>query len=398
MTAKLKGLAKVLAYRLINLLLGPRGRVRERTLLLIRLDLIGDYVLFRDFIAEIRRDPAYANHRLTLVGNAAWRELAQELDGHLIDEAIWLDRARFERDLLYRWRMLRRITRHGYHTLISPMYSRYFWDSDNLARVVRARHKIASAGDCANQTPRQRQRAARFYTRLTPARPGVLFEFERNREFCEGLLGRRVETPRPRIEPRGARPLGLPRRYAVLFIGGSSPGKKWSLAHWGRLASHLAEQHGLAPVLCGGPEDAPPVGELARCFPGRVVDLVGRTSLTGLLPVLAHAELIVSNDTSAPHMAVALGGPPVVVIYGGNYLGRCLPYPRAITQRHRVVYHSAIAADPEAHRQRSNAPGFDGGLDLNQITPEMVAAVCDEVLGAGDKAAEPEASPAKQAV
>lgn len=372
-----KDFIKGLAYRLINLFLRPGRAIPPRTLLLIRLDLIGDYVLFRDFIAEIRHHPAYARHRLTLLGNSAWRDLCEELDGHLLDEAVWLDRARFNRDFLYRLRMLRQITRRGYETIISPVYSRYFWDSDNLVRLISARHKIGSAGDCTNQSPRQKRRGDRYYTRLIPARPGTLFEFQRNREFCQGLLGRRLEQRRPRISlPRHESVPGLPQPYAVLFAGASQAAKKWSPAHFAQVARHLIQKHGLAVVLCGGPEDAGRAEAVRAACEGSPLNLAGRTSLPRLLRLLAGARLLVSNDTAAPHLALALGRGRVVVISGGINYGRCFPYPRKIDQGSRVICH------PEIERGAAGAPGVSRRLDIDRIAPERVIAAVDEVLGA----------------
>ena len=330
MRMALKNFLWGLAYGLINLLVRPRREITPRTLLLIRVDLIGDYVLFRDFIAELRRDPAYAGQRLTLLGNSAWRELFEALDHDLVDEALWLDRERFHRDLLYRWRTLRTLTRRGYETIVSPVYSRYFWDSDNLARLISARHKIGSAGDCSNQSPRQKRRGDRFYTRLIPAQAGAMFEFQRNREFCDGLLGRRLELERPRIRLTRSAPYpGLPRPYAVLFVGASLAVKRWSPAHFARVARHLAQAQGLAVVLCGGPGDVGLAREVARASATAPLNLVGRTTLPQLLHVLAGARLLVSNDTAAPHMALALalGRSGVIVISAGLHPGRCFPYP-----------------------------------------------------------------------
>lgn len=369
MAVFIKDFLKNLAYALINLFIRPSRETPPRTLLLIRLDLIGDYVLFRDFIAEIRRDPVYAGHRLTLLGNSAWRELCEVLDGHLVDEAIWLDRARFNRDFLYRLRMLRRITRRGYETIISPVYSRYFWDSDNLVGLISARHKIGSAGDCTNQSPRQKRRGDRNYTRLIPARQGTMFEFYRNREFCLGLLGRSLDQPRPCISlPRPGPDLDLPERYAVLFVGASRADKKWSPGNFAQVARHLIQTHGLAVVLCGGPEDAGRAEAVRSACGGVPLNLAGRTSLPRLLHILARARLLVSNDTAAPHLALALGMGRVVVVSGGINYGRCFPYPREIDQGCRVICHTEIE------------PGSASRPDINRIAPERAVEEIDDML------------------
>jgi heptosyltransferase-2 len=47
----------------------------------------------------------------------------------------------------------------------------------------------------------------------------------------------------------------------------------------------------------------------------RVIDLTAKTSLTELIGVLARADVVVSNDSGAMHLAAALSR-PVVAIFG----------------------------------------------------------------------------------
>jgi len=68
-------------------------------------------------------------------------------------------------------------------------------------------------------------------------------------------------------------------------------------------------------VLCGGPGDREDAEEFARSFGSAYVDLVGKTSLVDLLSVISGGSLMISNETSAPHLAVALGLREVFVIY-----------------------------------------------------------------------------------
>ena len=56
-----------------------------------------------------------------------------------------------------------------------------------------------------------------------------------------------------------------------------------------------------------------------------LLNWVGRTTLPGLAAVLAHAELLVGNETSAIHIAAAVGTPAVCIVGGGHY-GRFMPY------------------------------------------------------------------------
>ena len=60
------------------------------------------------------------------------------------------------------------------------------------------------------------------------------------------------------------------------------------------------------------------------------------TNLAELAELLRSAELLISNETSAVHIAVAVSTPSVCVLGGGHY-GRFMPYPSDIAGGMSVV-------------------------------------------------------------
>ena len=74
----------------VDLFVFPNSKIKTGSLLLIRLDSIGDYVLFRNFIRELKTSEKYKNHHITLLGNASWKAVAEKLDAekNIIAEQI----------------------------------------------------------------------------------------------------------------------------------------------------------------------------------------------------------------------------------------------------------------------------------------------------------------------
>jgi len=95
--------------------------------------------------------------------------------------------------------------------------------------------------------------------------------------------------------------------------------------------------------------------------------------------VINSAEIIISNETVAPHMAVALDK-RVIVISNGNHFGRFTPYPKEITSNYFAVYHSEIEKNLDDYKKLSNTYGFISKLNINEITFEMVKVKIDELL------------------
>ena len=97
--------------------------VNKNTLLLLRLDSIGDYILFRNFIRALKESKKYKDYKITLCGNSRWKDLALHLDKQYITEYIWVDYHKMVEDNLKN--ILRDIIiRAGYE---SPVCVVSFW-------------------------------------------------------------------------------------------------------------------------------------------------------------------------------------------------------------------------------------------------------------------------------
>src|ERR1700733_3778639 len=69
----------------------PPYSVSGKKLLIIRLDDIGDYLLFRNHFAVYKNSPRWADHEIVLLGNGVWADLFAALDSAKADRVIWVD-------------------------------------------------------------------------------------------------------------------------------------------------------------------------------------------------------------------------------------------------------------------------------------------------------------------
>ncbi len=58
----------------------------NKSILIVRLDAIGDYILFRNYLEIIKN--TFKNYRVILAGNITWKNIAEELDREFVDEFI----------------------------------------------------------------------------------------------------------------------------------------------------------------------------------------------------------------------------------------------------------------------------------------------------------------------
>lgn len=105
-------------------------------------------------------------------------------------------------------------------------------------------------------------------------------------------------------------------RYAVMHVGAKWESRRWPPASFERVAQCL-EREGLQVVLTGVAAERE-LAELVASGNSTRVNLAGATTLGGFAEVLRGARVVVTNDTGASHMAVAVEAPSVTVSCGSD--------------------------------------------------------------------------------
>ena len=101
---------KDIIYNLVSWLarMGP-STTHSGKVLIVRVDEIGDYMLWRPLIPELCKAERFNGMQFTLCGNSSWRSLYEQLNADTFDQTVWLDKTRFKQDLFYRYRFLQAI-------------------------------------------------------------------------------------------------------------------------------------------------------------------------------------------------------------------------------------------------------------------------------------------------
>ncbi len=358
--------------------LGRRAPVQARTLLIVKTDAIGDYLLFRNFLADIRGSQRFRGWRITYLGWSACRELALTFDGGLVDEFVWLDRAAFMRRPKLRWLMIRQLRQRGFEVVFNPCSSRELAVLDTLVRASAAPQRVGCAGDSANRTWLDRWIGDRWYTELHPLPPGVFFEFERNRAMVAQLLGWHPRRRRPELT--GAAPASGRSRTVLVFPGARHPRRQWPVARLAELIDRMQRSCGVRVVLCGGPGDRELADDVrARSSVLAPESLVGQTNFRQLSELIGESCLVISGDSGPLHLAAALDA-PLVCLSTANQLFRFTPYPEGMLSHAEFVFPPDVARrwnEPEALREEF---GEYSGIDAADIPLELVWAAVERSL------------------
>src|SRR5262249_2537967 len=290
---------------------------------IVRLDRIGDFVLWLDSVEALLKQ--VRGRPVTLIANSTWSELAEKLP--FWNAVIPVDTARFTKNPLYRFGVLRRISRMGFEIAIQPVHSRVALIGDAIIRATKARERIGSSGDCSNMAAWQKRIGDGWYTKLLPADPRPMMELLRNEEFVRAIGDPEFTAGFP-VLPKVTElstSLRFAQSYFVVFPGALWAGRQWPKENFAELVDKIGARTGWTAVLCGSDAEFRLCADVSGLATWRTINLAGKTSLCELVEIIRRAEFLIGNETSAVHISSAVGTPSICVL-GGGHFGRFLPY------------------------------------------------------------------------
>ncbi len=131
--------------------------------------------------------------------------------------------------------------------------------------------------------------------------------------------------------------------YACIHPGARLPSRRWPPQRFAQVADGLAAQ-GLRIVVTGSGQERGITQAVLASMRAPAIDMTGRTDLGALAALIAHARLVVCNDTGISHVAAGVATPSVIVCSGADP-ARWAPLDR---RRHRLLY-ADVACRPCAH-------------------------------------------------
>lgn len=191
------------------------------------------------------------------------------------------------------------------------------------------------------------------------------------------LTGAALEIPQPwfRISADDRRSVeewltahGVGPEFIVM-----APGARWATKRWPGF-DKLARRLDSPIVVIGGPEDREVAGRIVGAAPARLYSAAGELSLTQSAALIARATRVISNDSLALHLAVALGRPVVAVVGPtGPAPGFAPPAPLGL-----VVAHPTLACRPCSPHGHDRCP-----LGHHRCMVELEAGRVVEVMAEG---------------
>ncbi len=311
---------------------------KRRGLLVVRMDGIGDMVLFRTCLDHYADVFGFDVADITVLGCTSWADVADIVFAGYRVRVI--DEHAYARRPLYRFKISLWLRRLAPAVTVCDSYLRRALMADSLVWIAAAPRTLASLPYINEPTRAEFLYYLSQVDEIIHTGDYPTHEVIRHYRFLSVLSGRRIRPEPPRLPWHDEPPAiagGGP--YVVINTGSNEPGRRWPLGHYLKLAGRLLET-GYRVVFVGKSEVKTEEGNFKhfRQRPG-VIDLIGRTTLPGLLDLMNHAAAVLSNDSGPAHLSIALGVPTVVIV-GGGHFGCFVPYPKQITPpKVRFVFH-----------------------------------------------------------
>ncbi len=266
---------------------------RTGPILIIKLGALGDFVLATGPFQAIRRHHDLA--RITLLTTPAFDRMAR-LSGYF--DEVWVTDRPSKSNLWALWRIARRIR----HQRFARVYD--LQRNDVTARIFRllGRRKPEWNGIAAECS----------HPHLDPNQHVIhTIERQKGQLVAAGI----THVPETDISwlTDDVSSFALEQPYALLVPGGSAarPNKRWPVDRYVALARQMAD-HGVQPVLIGGPDEEAVLNQIAALEP-RALNLGGRTSFAQIARLARGARNAVGNDTGPIHLITAAGCDCVVL-------------------------------------------------------------------------------------
>jgi ADP-heptose:LPS heptosyltransferase len=307
-------------------------------LLVVRMDGIGDMVLFRSALDHYADVFGVERAAITILGCHSWRDIAPVvLAGYRV---ITINEHAYARRPFYRFKISLKVRRLAPAVVVCDSYMRRPLMADSLVWMSGAPRQVVSLPYISEGTRAE----FGYYLSQTDEiiNTGVYptHEVIRHFRFLSALAARPLKPEAPAIAWRDAPPPiedGSP--YVVLNPGSNEPGRRWPFGEYLKIAEAIVAR-GMRVVFVGRSDEAPAPAELKNIEArSGMINRYARTTLPELLDLMKSAAAVVSNDTGPAHLAIALGVPSVVVV-GGGHFGSFVPYPADVTPSNaRFVFH-----------------------------------------------------------
>ncbi len=299
-----------------------KTKIYDEAVVFIKLDALGDFVIWLDCAKELKK--MYFGKKIILVCNMLYADLAAAVG--FFDEVIPIKVSEYlsSAKIIQRRRLNKFFKNYKVEKVIQPVAARNLL-MDYIASSIYAAHKITIKGVPDNMKSFKIRYSNILYDEVINVNSEWTMELNRNAEFFRALGFSGFKSSLPCI-PKIPIKKNINEDYFILVPGGSRKARLWEIEKFVYIAKKVISMTGWGCYICGSRSETDLAEKICAGLNYKDVNnMAGQTSVTELVEVIRDAQMLISNDTGAAHIAVATDT-DVVCIVGGWHYDRFFPY------------------------------------------------------------------------
>ncbi|WRA05740.1 glycosyltransferase family 9 protein [Helicobacter pylori] len=356
--------------RLLTLTKPTPPPIRKKTLCFIRLDIIGDYILYCNFLPLFKK--YFEDYETTFIGNATIKDMATHCDSQYIDKFIFLDNIYWEKylrigvndsrfsklkELLFflpkfmrkRYEDVSNLRKESYEICINSSMFYFSNKEDAIIKHLIAENKVGvfctHPIESLHKIHLRKQTEIRksFYTHLFYPKEVPQFLYDSNQDFFQsffkhfkgvdiGFVGLELKLPIAFEYEKFKNILKPP--YGVLNLGASDDFRVYK--RFDEMIYFLNPDYQL--VLCGNSKKDEKLANSILKRHKNAISLVNQTDLVEYLHLLKNASFAMGNESSIMHLSACLKIPYAFIVSSGRAFPFFHPYPKEIGPNIHIIY------------------------------------------------------------
>lgn len=346
------------------------SRFIKKKLLIVKLDAIGDYIIFRNYIYELKKSKKYRRFDIYLLTSLKNHQVSSDLDNNFC-KSILLNKYTDDFSVDVRNDFINQLNDLYFNTIIVPVFSPDIL-THQVVEKIKSNYKIGFNGDTTNQTIHEKFYFEKNYTKLIDNENKFSHEIERLNSFFESLLDKKIQLRKPDLSIISKSNM---QRIVICPAAGSTL-RMWSTNNYAQLICLLHENYeGFEFIVAISDEEYPLFEEINRCAKVNLKHFI-ISSIKDLINIFSSSNLVLCNDSSAAHIAVGVGVKSIC-ISNGNHYGRFIPYPSYLDTKQVFVLPELLKNMSEYQIEKLY---FKSDIDINDISIEDVYKSCCLVL------------------
>ncbi len=310
----IKGIMYYIDNSILLFIKKPKSQSHTKKKVLIVYNLaFGDGVIWRCSAIHLRKIYPQDKYEITLICQKGINELYK--NDNTYDKIIPIDFNKSTINLKERIKNFKIIRNTYYDIILDPVGIFEMTTNVLYMNAAVGKEKIGLIDINVDQYCSMKK-INKIYNKIIEIKEPNLSLIEYYNSFINGLTNKKIDITAglEKLKIKDTK-IKLPKKYFIVFPSASVNLKKWPIDRYVELAHKIYEKTKFKLVLVGTNADAEAIEEFKSKIDIPYEDFVGKTSLNDYIDIIKKSKLVITNDTSAYHIAV-VEEVPVAIISG----------------------------------------------------------------------------------